>query len=79
MNMAKLGALGAVGAAIGVLLIYLFLVWVTRSQTLTGGMDPIQQTVTWIATAIPALLIAAANLAIARQLWASGNGKRFSY
>jgi divalent metal cation (Fe/Co/Zn/Cd) transporter len=79
MNLGKLAALGAVGVSLALVAIYAFLCWVSLSRNVTGGIDPQQQHVAWIAMLVPALLIIAAHLAVARHLWAWGNGKRFSY
>ena len=79
MRHAKLGALGAVGVALGLLAVYLFLCWVSWSRTITGGMDPIHQNVAWISILIPVLAIAVVHLAFARMLWDAGHGKRRSY
>lgn len=79
MNTAKLGAIGAVGAALGVVAIYALLAWTSRSHPITGGIDRIERDVAWIAMAIPTLLIAAVQLVFAKQLWAMGSGKRYAY
>ena len=79
MKQFKLGALGAVGVALGLFAIYLFLCWVSWSRTITGGMDHIHQNVAWISILIPVLAIAAVHLAFAKVLWDAGRGKRNSY
>jgi hypothetical protein len=78
-KLGKLAALGAVGGALGLIALYAFLAWVSRSQNLTGGIDRTQQYVTWIAVAVPTLLLAAVQLVLARQLWDWASGKRYSY
>lgn len=78
MRMEKLGALGALGGAFAVLLVYVLIAWVALPVR-TGGMDQISATVTWIACAVPAILLIALQLVMARVLWQAGSGKRFTY
>ena len=75
----KLGALGAVGGALGLLALYLFLCWVSLSRNITGGMDHIHQNVAWISILIPILAIVAVHLAFAKILWDASRGRRHSY
>ena len=64
---AKLAALGALGVCAGVLGLYVFLAFFTRSIPL-GGIDQTQAVVAWISLAIPFVLIIAAHLVYARVL-----------
>lgn len=79
MKHAKLGALGAVGVAVGLLALYLVLCWVSWSRPITGGMDKISQDVAWISIFIPVLAIAAVHLTFAKVLWDAARGRRGSY
>jgi divalent metal cation (Fe/Co/Zn/Cd) transporter len=75
----RLGALGAVGVALGLLALYLFLCWVSWSRNITGGIDHIHQNVAWISILIPVLAIVAVHLTFARVLWDAARGKRSTY
>ena len=79
MKQFKLGALGAVGVALGLFALYLFLCWVSWSRPITGGMDDIHQYVAWISILIPVLAIAAVHLTFAKVLWDAARGKRSTY
>ena len=79
MKYLKLSALGAVGVALGLFALYLFLCWVSLSRNSTGGMDHIHQNVAWISILIPVLAIAAVHLTFARVLWDAARGKRNTY
>jgi divalent metal cation (Fe/Co/Zn/Cd) transporter len=79
MKPLKLGALGAVGVALGLLALYLFLCWVSLSRTITGGMDHIHQNVAWISILIAVLAIVAVHLTFAKVLWDAARGKRSTY
>jgi hypothetical protein len=65
----RAGALGAVGVAGGVFLVYLVFCFLTRPQPETGGMDWTNSILTWIGTGLLALAVIAIHLAFARQLW----------
>ena len=75
----KLGALGAVGVALGLVVLYLFLCWVSWSRNITGGMDHIHQNVAWISILIPVAAIIAVHLTFAKVLWDAARGKRSTY
>lgn len=75
----KLGALGAVGVALGLFAVYLFLCWVSWSRNITGGMDHIHQNVAWISILVPVLAIVAVHLTFARVLWNAARGKRSTF
>ena len=79
MKQFKLGALGAVGVALGLFALYLFLCWVSLSRPITGGMDAIHQYVAWISILVPVLAIAAVHLTFAKVLWDAARGKRSTY
>jgi len=69
MRYERIAALGAVGVAGAVLLVYLLWTFVTRPDPSTAGMDWTNAVLTWIATGLLALAIIAVHLAFARQLW----------
>jgi len=79
MKFDKLGALGGVGVALGLVALYLFLGWVSWSRPITGGMDSTHQTVAWISMLIPVLAIVAVHLVFAKILWDAARGKRNTY
>jgi uncharacterized membrane protein len=64
---AKLAALGALGVCGGVLGLFVFMAYFTRSIPL-GGIDQTQSLLAWIGMAIPFALIIAAHLVYARVL-----------
>jgi hypothetical protein len=64
---AKLAALGAVGVAAGALGLFLLVAYGSRSTAL-GGIDTTQAVVTWIAVAVPIILLIAAHVVYARVL-----------
>jgi hypothetical protein len=78
MKYGKMGAAGAVGVALGLLALYLFMGWVATPRP-TGGIDRIQSFVAWISMLVPILAIAVIHLVYARILWQAANGKRWSY
>ena len=69
MRSERLAALGATAVAGAVVLVFLLWMYVTRSVTVTGGMDRTNSVLTWIATGLLALAVIAVHLAFARQLW----------
>jgi len=69
MRYERIAALGAVGVAGAVLLVYLLWIFVTRPEPSTAGMDWTNAVLTWIATGLLALAIIAVHLTFARQLW----------
>ena len=77
MKNGKLGALGAVGVALGLVALYAFMVWVTMPQP-TAGIDRIHAVVAWISMFIPILAIIAIHLTFARIMWGAAHGKRWS-
>jgi len=79
MKFEKLGALGAVAVALGLVALYAFLCWVSWSRPITGGMDHIHQNVAWLSIFIPVLAIIAVHLAFAKMLWDEAQGRRKSY
>jgi hypothetical protein len=78
MKYGKLGALGAVGVALGLLALYLVLAWVSTPSA-AGGIDRIQSVVAYIAIFVPICAIAVIHLVYARILWAAAQGKRWAY
>jgi len=69
MRFERMAALGAVGVAGAVLLLYLVWVYFTRPEPTTAGMDWTNAVLTWIASGALALVVIAVHLALARQLW----------
>lgn len=69
MRFERTAALGALGVAGAIFLVYLAFCFVTRPQAVTGGMDWTSAVVTWISTGMLALAIIAVHVALARQLW----------
>lgn len=69
---AKIAALGALGVCAGVLALYVFIAFFTRSIP-PGGIDQTQSLLTWISLAVPFALIIAAHLVYARVLMAYAN------
>ena len=64
---AKLAAMGALGVCAGVLGLFLFIAFFTRSIPL-GGIDQTQSLLAWISLAVPFSLIIGAHLVYARVL-----------
>lgn len=77
MKNGKLGALGAVGVALGLVALYAFMVWVSMPQP-TAGIDRTHAVVAWISMFIPILAIIAIHLTFARIMWGAAHGKRWS-
>ena len=67
-HIARLLALGALGATGGLLLLFALLVWITIPRP-TGGIDQTQAIVTWIAVGGAILGLVALHLVLARRLW----------
>jgi len=72
-KIAKLAGLGAFGAGAGLLGLYLLLILITRPSP-SGGIDPVNAAVAWIALGglFAALIIA--HIAIGKQLLRLGQG-----
>jgi hypothetical protein len=66
----RLGSLALLGGAGGVLLLWLLFFWVGASRPL-GGLDDVHGLLTRLTTLVPAVLIALAHVAVARQLAAA--------
>ena len=69
-GLARLGALALFGGAGAVLLVWLLFFWV-GSRSALGGLDDVHSFLTRLTTAVPAVLIIAAHIVLARQLLAS--------
>lgn len=78
MKHGKLGALGAVGVALGLVAVYAVLVWVNRPGP-TAGLDLTESIVAWISILVPVAAIIAIHLTFARILWGAATGKRWTY
>ena len=70
-----LAALGALGATGGFALIYALVVWVSRPSK-TGGMDPTQSYITWIAVGGLVVALIAVHVVFAQQLRAEDRRSR---
>lgn len=60
-------ALGALAVCVGILGVYLVIVFGSR-PTATGGIDDTQAVLTWISVAVPVALIIVAHVVAARVL-----------
>lgn len=69
----KLGAASLAANAVVVFVVWLIVFWASRVNSLSG-LNGVQGFLTWFTAAIPAVLIIAANLTLARQLWRGGFG-----
>ena len=69
MRFERTAALGALGVAAAVFLVYLVFCFLMRPRAVTSGMDWTNAVVTWISTGILVLAIVAIHVALARQLW----------
>jgi hypothetical protein len=65
-TLARLGALALFGGAGAVLLVWLLFFWVSTTSALSG-LDDVNSFLTRLTTAVPAALIIAAHIALARQ------------
>jgi uncharacterized membrane protein len=72
---ARLGAMALAGGAVAVLLVWLLFLWVGAINRMSG-QDEVHSFLTRLTTAVPAVLIIAAHLAIARQLLAASREMR---
>lgn len=64
---ARLAAMGAIGVCFGALALYLLIVFGSRPLA-QGGIDQTHAAVSWIALAVPTVLIIAAHVVYARIL-----------
>lgn len=67
----KLAAASLAGNAVVILLVWLLFLWVSRVSSLSG-LNSVQGYLVWFTALVPAVLIIAANIALARQLWRGG-------
>lgn len=74
-RIARLAGLGALGAAAGLLLLFLLLVFGTR-PALYAGLDGTQRLLTWIAFGGIIAALIAVHVLIGRQLLAASRGER---
>ena len=74
-SFARLGALALFGGAGAVLVVWLFFFWIAGTSTLSG-LDDVHSFLTRLTTLVPAVLIIAAHVAIARQLLAAARVRR---
>jgi hypothetical protein len=72
-KIAKMAGLGAFGACLGLVLVYLALIFFTRPMT-GGGIDATNAAVAWIALGGLILALIAAHVVIAKQLLRLGKG-----
>ncbi|HEY0970964.1 MAG TPA: hypothetical protein VGE02_08340 [Gemmatimonadales bacterium] len=66
-GLARLGAISLFGGAGAVLLVWLLFFWVSTTNILSG-LDDVHSFLTRITTLVPAVIIIAAHVALARQL-----------
>jgi hypothetical protein len=66
----RFGSLALLGGAAGVLVLWLLFFWVGASRPLSG-LDDVHGMLTRLTTLVPAVLIALAHVAVARQLGAA--------
>ena len=72
---ARLGALGALGVAGGVVLLWALFVW-AGIRAGTGGLDVVHSRLIWLTTLMPAIALVAIHVALARQLFAEARRLR---
>ena len=72
-RIARLAGLGAFGACVGFVALYLYVAWLSR-DTATGGMTPVLSVVTWISLALVVLALIAIHVVIGKQLMYLGKG-----
>jgi len=73
-KVARLAGLGAFGACGLFVLIYAYVVYLSRHTT-TGGMMQSLSTLTWISLALVVLALIAAHIPLGRQLLDIANGR----
>ena len=71
----RLGSLALLGGAGGVMLLWLLFFWVGASRPLSG-LDSVHGMLTRLTTLVPAVLIALAHVAVARQLSAAARERQ---
>lgn len=74
-KVAKLAGLGAFGACVGFVALYLLIAYVSRHTT-TGGIMPVLSVVTWISVGLVVLALIAVHVAVGRQLLYLDRGER---
>ena len=67
MDIRKLAAMGAAGAAFGILALFAFIVWLS-APVARGGMDQTSAVVTWIAVGEVVLLLIGVHVVYALVL-----------
>jgi hypothetical protein len=72
-TIARLAGLGAFGACVGLALVYLLLVYLTR-PTARGGIDQINAVLTWISLGGVFAALIAAHVLIGRRLLQAAKG-----
>lgn len=72
-KIARLAALGAFGVCAALVVIYLYVAYISR-HTSRGGMLPSMTAVAWMATALVALALIGVHVYIAKQLLYIANG-----
>jgi len=72
-KIARLAGLGALGACVGFLALFVYVAYLSR-HTATGGMMPALSAVSWISLGLVVLALIAVHVAISRQLLYLGRG-----
>lgn len=72
-RIARLAGLGAFGACVAFVVVFLYVAWLSR-HTSTGGMMPVLSVLTWISVAVVVLALIAVHVAIGKQLLYLGRG-----
>lgn len=70
----KLAAASLAGNAVVIFLVWLLFLWVSQVNSLSG-LNSIHGNLVWLTAAVPAVIMIAANLTLALQLWRGGFDK----
>jgi TRAP-type C4-dicarboxylate transport system permease small subunit len=72
-KIARLAALGALGACAGFVALFVYVSYISRHTT-TGGMMPVLSVVTWISVGLVVLALIGLHVVLARQLLSLSRG-----
>ncbi len=67
----KLAAASLAGNAVVIFLLWLVFLWVSQVNSLSG-LNSVQGNLVWFTALVPAVLMIAANITLALQLWRGG-------
>ena len=73
-KLARLAGLGAFGACVGFIGLYIFVAYLSR-HTATGGMTQALSAVTWISVALVIVALIALHVAIGKELLSLSRGE----